>query len=355
MKFSRYPYRIIKVVQTHIDELIKNPKHLAWCLLHYELMHLACRYEGYDTDNPKYVFGESENWPSLNESQSNILYDAWAVTVSCDIPNDECGDCTPHINMTLDDWINLFQNPEYQYHNLHESREDIITYLLCCSGNGFKWTKDGYIAMNGDQIDEAIYYGYSQSEKEINPKIANKIKKICNNKKFADTFNLLYKRTVKFNQLTGSQKRKVKDIMFDIRAYDKEEKKKDIKKWIQKTIDIIDGVKEGKPTEFFSPTLGRVEKIVKKHAALFKEEQQAKVKPTKIVIPPFDDKYSNLSNIPDNAHPSYIKEAVKIAKLIINDDYLLPLQKEDKHYKSIQKTITKVSKSVLAKWEPMGC
>lgn len=111
-------HRILKIVRSNFAYLRKNPKHLAWCMLNYQLAHRACYELEYSVDNPKYPILDPE-WPGLSEYDKNLWYEAWGVTIGdFDRVNDQVGPC-PHVRMTVDDWHALYSNPEYVEHRYH--------------------------------------------------------------------------------------------------------------------------------------------------------------------------------------------------------------------------------------------
>ncbi len=355
MKTSKLPYKIIKVVQKNIDELIKKPKHLAWCLLMYDIAHSACRCSGYETDNPKYIFLDDpkNDWPTLSEEELDILYEAWGVGVSNGIPNDQCSGLIPKKNMTLDEWIDLETDPEYEYYSIFETKCKVVDHILIRIGTGMEWNKDGFISYGSDGVDEFIFCGYSQSENEVNPKIKEKIKSICADPKIKEWFDILYQTAVEFNQLTGSQKRKFRhSILYRLSVRsDSSDKmyvlnsvrnaKKDIfireKDEIDKLTEALQSLNPNPKKEI------EIQKVETEQEIAIREERY---------FSSFSKLYSNIANIPDNAHPSYIKEAIRIARLIVSGKVVT--SGEHGKVRPADKEMISVSKKIIKKWEPKG-
>jgi len=355
---SNLPYKIIAVVQSNIRYLLDNPKQLAWCLFCYDRMHLAVRYSGTDTDNPKYIFLDNPetDWPGLSEKELNTLYEAWGVSVSNDIPNDQCFGVIPKKNMTLDEWVELKLNPGYEYNSLYRTRHDVVNNLFCVIGTGMNWNEDGFISDGRDGVDEAIFYGYSQAEKEVEPKIRNKIKKICNDRRVRYWFEILYNTAVEFNQLTGEQKSKLRHNIFYV---DRTSMKDDHTFMLRHIRNAKNNVFE-KPKNPFMETLERIAKASGKtveeiEASLDKNDQAEECEQIKATkegrfFYPISKNYSNIGRMPDNAHISYVKEAVRIAKIIVSGQAVTYGEKSGE-VRPAHKEMVEVAQSILDKWE----
>lgn len=353
---SNLPYKIIAVVQANIRYLLDNPKQLAWCLFCYDRMHLAVRYSGTNTDNPKYIFLDNPevDWPGLSEKELNLLYEAWSVSVSSHIPNDQCFGVIPKKNMTLDEWVELKLSSEYEYKSLYRSRHDVVSSLLCALGTGMNWNEDGFISEGRDGIDKVIFYGYSQAENEVEPKIRNKIKKICNDKRVRHWFEILYNTAVEFNQLTGDQKSKLHHNIFYV---DRTSIKDDDMFMLRHIRNAKNGIFE-KPKSPLADTLEEIAKFLGKtveeleNSVSLKREESEQEKATREgrFFYPISKEYSKIANIPDNAHISYVKEAVRIAKIIVSGQAVTYGEKSG-DVKPMDKETVGVAKKILDKWE----
>lgn len=357
-KLAELPYKIINVVQSNIRYLLKNPKQLSWCLFCYDLLHTAVRRTtGEYTNNPKYIFiDDPENdWPGLTPEELDFLYEAWGVTVSNDIPNDQCFGAIPKANMTLDEWIELKLNNEYEYKSLYNTKYDVINTLLCVNGTGMGWNKDGFISDGTDGVDEVFFYGYSQAEKDVDPKIRAKIKRICNTVKIKTWFDILYNTAVEFNQLTGSQKSKLRDEI--LYRKDRVNLDEDPSYFLKAVRNAKEGIFNRKK-DSIDKLLEELKLVGNKYSedlSKFKpyESEQSKFSKEGRFFYPFSKGYCNMDKMPDNAHPSYIKESMRISRLVIEGKAVTC---GDKHNEisPANKSMIEVSKAVIAKWEPLG-
>jgi len=356
------PYKIIKVIQDNVRYLLEHPKQLAWCMLCYDRMHMAVRYSGIDTDNPKYIFIDNPetDWPGLSQKELDFIYEAWGFTVSNDIPRDKCLGAVPKKNMTLDEWVELQLDPEYEYASLYKNRHYVINRLFCVIGTGISWNEDGFISGGINGIDEVVFYGYSQAENEVEPRIRNKIKKICNDKRVRYWFDILYSTAVEFNQLTGSQKAKLIHNIFYIGAasikndhtfmlcHIRNAKNDIFEKPKNRFDDLIKSLAEasGKTTE---EAAEKIESIISDTKDTEDSDQQ-KAYDNGTFFYPISENYSNISKIPDNAHISYVREAVRIAKLIVSGK-AVTYGNDPGSVEPANAEMIKVAQKVLDKWK----
>ncbi|MBI4257470.1 MAG: hypothetical protein HY619_00810 [Thaumarchaeota archaeon] len=83
---------IITTVVHDFDYYRAHPQHLAWAMMNFELVHRVGRIMFDDChDNPKDGVMDAQ---LPTESDANLLYDAWAVTVS---NYDEFPDTNPQL------------------------------------------------------------------------------------------------------------------------------------------------------------------------------------------------------------------------------------------------------------------
>jgi len=353
VKVYDLPYKIIAVVQNNIRHLLDHPKQLSWCLMCYDLMHKAVRLTtGSHSGNPKYIFLDNpeKDWPGLTQYELDLLYEAWGVTVSNDIPLDYCGEVVPKPNMTLDEWIAIKTNPDYIYNSLYGNDIGyIVEYLLCVCGSGVTWNKDGYLSDGRDGIDNAIFYGYSQAENQVDPKIRRKIKKICNDRRIRLWFDDLYQTAVEYNQLSGKQKSKFRSHVL----YNGEERYK-TRGLLLKA--VRDAKQDIFPKPCFSTELDRFDQIFAKYKGLpqsqvEKTEQQIAKEEGRFFYP-FSKNYSNIGTLPDNAHSSYVKAAIKIARMVVSGKAVT--YGEGSKTRPATGEMISTSKKLIETWEPRG-
>lgn len=174
---------IINLACNHFDYFRKNPKHLAWVMMHYELIHRAGRLMDHCWDNPKYPIIDAGNelrGQLKNEDDANMLYDAWGICISNEA---EFPDVKPNAdprwlepNKTMQDWINLLTDPNYRYRGLYSNEYRVRDHLLCCIGNGYEWNKDGYLDTAGpSDVPDTIFHGYTRCQNEVRKDIRERI------------------------------------------------------------------------------------------------------------------------------------------------------------------------------------
>lgn len=357
---ANLPYEIIKVIQNNIETLKHQPQHLAWCLLCYDLMHSACRLStGSYTNNPKYIFIDNpkEDWPTLNKKEQNMLYEAWGVSISdLGIPQDRLSPLVPHNKMTLDDWIALKTNPEYVQQSLSGDNKFAITSnILCSHGTEFIWHSNGYIIEGEDDVDHSVFWGFTQAESQVDEKIRKKILKICEDERVKYHFDILYKTAVEFNKLTKKQRDEVEYELYLVSSKRQLETITNPKGTVTKIsdtihLDIINKVKKNS-VSIKETQLAGVNKAFAKDKERYKDTPVSVAYREGHYFYPFD-KSSNIANIPEKAHPSYIKEAMRIAKIVVSGK---PCINDSKGGLSpATPEMIKVSKKIIKKWEPKG-
>lgn len=175
--------RILEVVINDWDYFKARPKHLAWAMMNFSLVHYAGRRIDSCSENPKdLVLNAGEK---LSEEDSNLLYDAWGVTVS---NQREFPDANPELpldskqNKTLDEWIELCTDRNYEFRSIFPDAHSVESHLICCYGTGMGWNKDGFITDTGpSDVDEAMFANYTRAEDEIRSDLKKQILKIRSN------------------------------------------------------------------------------------------------------------------------------------------------------------------------------
>lgn len=175
---------IISMVVKEFDYFRDNPKHLAWVMMNYSLIHISGRI-AYDAcwENPKYpVIDAGEELET--EEDGNLLYDAWGVSVSnsAEFPDparEPLADKLAKPNKTLDEWIDVMIDPKYRYSSLYSSEKSVINTLLCVIGTGMGWNEAGFVTHTGPSgVDEDVYTGYTLVEPEVRKDISSAINKL---------------------------------------------------------------------------------------------------------------------------------------------------------------------------------
>lgn len=172
---------IVKMVCNHFDYFRANPKHMAWAMMNYELIHRAGRSMGRCGDNPKDAVidaGNSRLGQIRDEEDANFLYDSWAQCISnyAEFP-DVKKNADPRwfsLNKTVEDWVDLLTSPDYQYK--YSSEYEVRDSLLCTLGSGYGWNKDGYIDQVGPcDVQKSFFHGYTHCENEVRKDLRERI------------------------------------------------------------------------------------------------------------------------------------------------------------------------------------
>jgi hypothetical protein len=149
---------ILDIVIKNFDYFRDNPKHLAWAMMKWRLVHTASRIAyGACEDNPKYPVLDA-GYLLKTEADGNLLYDAWAVSCSNesefpDTAREPNWEKLVKPNKTLDEWIDIKTDPQYRYSGMYP-----------------------------DEIDSNIFAGYSLAEPEVRKDIRSAINKFLNSK-----------------------------------------------------------------------------------------------------------------------------------------------------------------------------
>lgn len=327
MKIIKFHYKILDIVYKNFEYLKQHPKHLAWCMLNYDLADLAARYSGYDTDNPKYPILDGD-WPKLTQDEKDLWYQSWCVAIPDDYIIDDVTDNSVKLNMTFDDWHTLMGG----------NRLSICNTLFFVNGSGLEWSKDGYIMRGSEGIDEALFYGFTLCEAEIPEKIRKSIQKITSDQRINVEFDKRYQRVIAFNNLDRNAKnielRRMRDEAFE--------------KNNPSLVKLIAELEEYKKDPKFKEAAEKIqaEKITPE------QEKRKEADSKGLVFYPFSEDFNNLSSMPDNAHPSYIKEGIIVAQIIADGKAFTygdrcgvdPCTKE----------MIRISKKFLDKWKKRG-
>src|SRR5690606_27702379 len=100
-------------------------------------------------------------------------------------------------NKTMDEWVDVLTDPQYQYSSLYPLRKSVLNNLLCTIGTGYSINKDGFISTTagGVEIDISDYGNWRTSEfRDDIQSIVNDIMKNPFVKETLDTEHTLYKK-----------------------------------------------------------------------------------------------------------------------------------------------------------------
>ncbi|MDO8556065.1 MAG: hypothetical protein Q7R96_02735 [Nanoarchaeota archaeon] len=295
--------KIIDTVKTSFDYFREHPQHLAWAMMHYELLHRVGRITFQACgENPKDLILDTA--AALGQGDGNLLYDAWAVTVS---NYHEFPDANPNlpleakVNKTLDEWIALKTDERYRYHDLYPNAERVKDFLLCVIGNGMGWNKDGFLTHQGpSNVDEALFAGYTRCEEKVESSIRERILAIRNH-----------------YLISGPVLRHLNEVQENARRiYAGED---DGQVFRGNPLSRKERAKE------FEETKRRIDELLTKLAAREKKDlgeilghfEAPKPKKRKTHYPICN--YSALVTMPENAHPSYVQAGIEIAHEILEN------------------------------------
>ncbi|MBI4441596.1 hypothetical protein HY639_05490 [Candidatus Woesearchaeota archaeon] len=229
------------------------------------------------------------------ESDANLLYDAWAVTVS---NYDEFPDTNPQLPLeakldkTMDEWIQLSIDRLYRYHDLFQDAFSVKNYLLCVIGTGYGWNERGFIAPIGPSgIDTTIFSGYTRAEDNVLRQVKARIRRLRDHPLIRDAAHEYLQKTQDYAQ----------------RIYNGED-------WL----DVVRG-----KDEEHERTLKEL-----KDLGIDITKRRAPKTPKRRTYYPLGE-YSNIIRMPPNAHPSYVAAGMQIAQDIIQNP---AERKESKKY-----------------------
>jgi len=258
--------QILKEVVNRKGFFKKKPKALAYLMQWYSHLHYASRFdpnkELHDWENLKYAILDLDK--VVDSIYADFVYFAWGATIDYESKRSYG---KPHKleskkNKTVQDWVKLCLDPKYRFHSLYPNRIKVIEKLLCHYGTGFTWNQEGFLS---DPDGEGIFYGYETVGFKQLPKA---LKDLTVQWKRNTTIALGFK-----------------NWKIAIKQEQEEKKKADqALEYLQKKYKIP------------------VEKLVKAEETVYPMS-----------------KYSPLTLMPTNAHPSYIKAGKEICELILSN------------------------------------
>lgn len=309
VKIEQLRNKVLDVVLENFDYFKENPRHLAWAMMNYELIHRVGRVNFHECDdNPKDLvieYGEKLK----NKNDSNLMYDAWGVTVSNFIHEFE--DTSPEIpleskiNKTLDEWVEVCMDKRFRFNEICPDRFSVEDHILCVSGNGYGWNKDGFACEDGPcGTDEDIFAGYTRAEKEVREDIRNNILELRDNLKIKEYTQALFKKAME-NEKRIYNGEEWLDVMRGQNPLKESNKK------LQKTLNkLLEGGHSVLPQDLKKDLQRYVDGLDDKRKELKREEERSYY--------PIDE-YSLMVTMPANVHPSYIEAGKRIAKEILED------------------------------------
>jgi len=275
---------LLKLAVQRISYFEENPSHLAWVMMHYSGLLRIGRVLSEDWTNPKDAILDLKD---ITQAQQDLIYDAWGVTVSNDPEfNDVALPLEGKPYKTMNEWLKLKLDPKYRYKSIYRDRISVYDHLLCSIGTGMKWVeKDGvsYIADVGPAgVNEALFAGYTR----VGPKVAPEIRREVLN--IADQYGI----SAYIQKMIANGKKAARGW-----------------KWEPK----------GKTCVLVPPhqtTLKRLQRLIGREAL----QKAGLISPAGSTFGdyyPMSREYSNLMQMPKNAHPSYLHAGLRIAAEIL--------------------------------------
>lgn len=276
-------------------------------------------------DNPKYQLEDCE---PINDEIDNLIYDAWGMHCRSDDiykfstvdefkklildSNKEYSEfelLNLKQNKTLDDWIMIFQHPDYPY--IKYTYRQVINFLLCTIGTGFEYNKENgliFYTASGADIDITRYGKWENAI--FHPSIKKVIEKILSYEELEKVFEYSYLIGKKYELID-----KYKYFMLNDEA-----------------VKIIEYLNSQKlvPLDELNNYSSKLFKLQKDHDDMIKETLKLVGKKVDLTPVVNYQKYYPISNysiiyhLDEKSHPSYLKAGIKICNDIIknkNEEY----------------------------------
>ncbi|MBI4144438.1 hypothetical protein HY486_04275 [Candidatus Woesearchaeota archaeon] len=283
--FEESRKKVLATAVENMEYFRNNPAHLAWVMMYYGALHRI------DKNHPNPNDAILEVMKTLSEQDGNLLCDAFGVTVSneCEFP-----DTNPNIpleskpNKTMKQWITLLTNPQYRFSTLYPDEFAVKNGLLCMIGTGYGWNKQGFIAILGTSgTDEVVFSGYTRSEATIDARVKQPVLEAISHK---------------------SIRKKVKGLM--TQAYETAERINTGQDWFDSAFPDVKKIMQDM-TKIGVTGKELLEQNDSRFSVPKGVEQKRKYSQLSV--------FSNLVIMPANAHNSYVKTGIGIAKEISAD------------------------------------
>ena len=172
-KKFEYEKEIIDPIVELMEELSQNvetaPQLAKIGYMYNHLWYAGRRAWGYDgliqkgndcENNPKYKIED------LNE----LAYDAWGMHVSNGLDTPSFKEMYDLVkvgkpitdfqkkerkpNKTMDEWVEVLTDPQFEYHSIYPDRKSVLNHVLCVIGNGYGINNDGYVIRQASGADQ---------------------------------------------------------------------------------------------------------------------------------------------------------------------------------------------------------
>ena len=112
-KIAQLAYKLVEDIVGQFDYFQTQPKHLAWAMMQVELVTRAAK---------EYTQNVRESADFKNDKDSKLYNAAWCMIYNPQ--GDWFNDTNPtlpleeKLNKTMDEWIELYSNPGFRFHEL---------------------------------------------------------------------------------------------------------------------------------------------------------------------------------------------------------------------------------------------
>jgi len=341
---------LLAVSVKHMEYLLEHPKELAYIYWKYDRLLNSCRFIGQGGENPKYPISEIEEEAieKYGEKYNGIVYDAWGFSVSNDgFPFDDDDVTDERVtnplyelqskqNKTMEEWIQLMTDKNYEYHSLYPNLWSVLNYLLCVIGTGFGWNKEGFIIEEGAADSDSTIFSNALFEGRPSGELKKDLDVIFESEN--------YKKLIAFRKEHNIRSRSIKNQEKNFHKESNEilEKIEKFKKEIQAKKDSGELITDAEL----------------KLLEVFSNDDTSTQESKSQTFYPLSKEYSLLCKMPKNAHESYIKYGTDVAWDILKNSSeekenkrqaLAFLQKFDKHTDVKYKLVSAYKKGTPSK------
>ena len=308
-KYLRYMYNILEVVRDNKGYFMSRPKQLAYVMWQYDKLSNKANDEEY-WGNLKYPIIELEE--ELGKEYGEMVYDAWGASVSNNMEIQTYSKLECKENKTMEDYYKIKLDKNYRYKSIYPDKKSVDCHLLCTIGNGYEWNKAGYICEGTPSDNDATrFYNFQYTGKSIHKDIKKQISLLNDNdaikevEKSRQECIRAYKKH-SLNNEWAKQDKKIKELLVDtiLKTNKKFSKKELLNMDMEDLSDVI------------LNNLSEEEQEKRKEA---KEQLRLEKLKASSVYYPISEGYSLMCTMPENAHESYIKAAMKIALQILSN------------------------------------
>lgn len=270
-------HKILNLVKEEQVYFEKNLSALAWVMWQWDRILYKSRLSdkanhAYDNNPKDMLYEEIEQ--KVSKAYSDLVYDAWSASIDRHYGEDTRQmarlPLELKLNKTMDEYLALCLNPQYEYNLIYPTKEHVYDHLLCVIGNGLDWNKDGFLARTGPAgTDTDLFGDFRFAHLSFDQDVKRKVNLVFDN-----------------SELKQEMKKSIINLR-RLRLKRKEEK-------AQAEKDLRDLMSDN-GAQTFQPRPVAIKKYYY----------------------PIQGIWSAIKNMPTNVHPSYIKAAIEICEDIL--------------------------------------